>query len=130
VVVAGDRVLVLYRPARHQVRLPKGHVEAGETPEKAALREVSEETGFEQLVVTRDLGEQVVRFDHGGRHWARTERYFLMTLHEGSTVPTGLGEAQFEPRWLSWPDALNALTFDAEREWLRRARRALDLEPG
>jgi hypothetical protein len=32
------------------------------------------------------------------------------------------GEAQFEPEWLAWDETLAELTFEAEREWVRRAR--------
>jgi hypothetical protein len=35
--------------------LPKGHIEEGETPEQAALREVAEETGIESAI-ERSLG--------------------------------------------------------------------------
>ena len=35
--------------------LPKGHIEAGETPEVAALREVEEETGISGLKIEREL---------------------------------------------------------------------------
>ncbi len=35
--------------------LPKGHIEAGETPEVAALREVEEETGIGGLKIEREL---------------------------------------------------------------------------
>jgi 8-oxo-dGTP pyrophosphatase MutT (NUDIX family) len=115
VVVHGDRVLVLRRPSRNEVRLPKGHVEPGERLRDAALRETSEESGYSGLVLGDDLGEQVVEFDHGGKHYVRTERYFLMTLVKGTAEPFG-GESQFEPVWLAWDDALTALTFEAERE--------------
>jgi len=37
--------------------------------------------------------------------------------------PAMPGEAQFEPAWLTWDEALAALTFEAEREWVRRARK-------
>jgi len=30
-------------------------------------------------------------------------------------------ESQFIPGWLSWDEALSELTFEAEREWVRRA---------
>lgn len=35
--------------------LPKGHIEKGETPEQAALREVEEETGIGKLQIVREL---------------------------------------------------------------------------
>jgi len=126
VVVDDDRVLVLYRPASGEVRLPKGHVEPGETIQAAALRETREESGYASLVLKADLGTQVVEFDHGGRHVVRTECYFLVGLADDADLPSG-GEAQFEPVWLTWDGALAALTFEAEREWVRRARKQLTM---
>src|SRR5512139_2643988 len=41
----------------HEIRLPKGHVEPGETDEQAALRETCEESGYCGLAVIGDLGE-------------------------------------------------------------------------
>jgi len=35
--------------------LPKGHIEQGETPEEAALREVKEETGIDNLQIVKEL---------------------------------------------------------------------------
>ena len=35
--------------------LPKGHIEPGETPEEAALREVKEETGIDNLQIVKEL---------------------------------------------------------------------------
>ena len=51
-----DKLLVLERPARGEVRLPKGHVEPGEAPREAALREVREEAGYADLEIVADLG--------------------------------------------------------------------------
>lgn len=120
--VAIDRgqVLVLLRPSRNEIRLPKGHIEPGETPQETALREVTEESGYEGWTILADLGERVVEFDWQGTHVRRVERYFLM-------VPGQQGirylsqEAQFESRWLPWDEALAVLTFASEREWVRRA---------
>jgi HAD superfamily hydrolase (TIGR01509 family) len=123
VVLHDGRVLVLRRPSRNEVRLPKGHVEPDEDVRTAALREVCEESGYADLAVRADLGVQVVEFDHAGRHVVRTERYFLMALAGDAGALRGGGERQFEPAWLTWDEALEALTFEAEREWMRRARR-------
>lgn len=121
VAVHKGRVLVLRRPSRGEVRLPKGHVDPGETVQETALREVREESGYADLAVQADLGVQVVEFDYAGQHVVRTERYFLMRLAENASPP-GAGEEQFEPDWLTWEEALAALTFEPEREWVRRAR--------
>lgn len=120
VVVRDGRVLALRRPSRDEVRLPKGHIEPGEDARTAALREVREESGCSGLQVREDLGAQLVEFEHAGRHVVRTEWYFLMTA-EG--LPAN-GETQFEPVWLAWDEVLAALTFEAEREWVRRAKAA------
>lgn len=123
VVVDEERVLVLRRPSRDEIRLPKGHVEPGESAREAALRETREESGYADLSVKADLGAQMVEFDHKERHVMRTERYFLMTLGSDDTEPFSReGEEQFDPVWLTWDEALAALTFEAEREWVRRAR--------
>ena len=123
VVVCDDLVLVLHRPGRNQVRLPKGHVEPGEKVYETALREVREESGYANLVIQADLGTQAVVFGRAEERVVRTEHYFLMTLADGpESVPTG-GEEQFEPDWLAWDEALAALTYEPEREWVRRARK-------
>ena len=49
VVVHDGRVLVLRRYSRDEIRLPKGHVDPGETVQEAALREVREESGYAGL---------------------------------------------------------------------------------
>ncbi len=122
----GDRVLLLRRPHRlgpdgqPEIRLPKGHIEPGESREEAARREVREETGLSGLEIVADLGRQTVEFDWQDRHYVRDESYFLMVALPDA--PTALPEAQFERLWLPWEEALARLTFEAEREWLRRAR--------
>ena len=127
VLVHDGRVLVLRRPSRGEARLPKGHVEPGEDVRATALRETREESGYAGLVLGADLGTQVVEFDHAGRHVVRTERYFLLTLADRPDAPSG-GEEQFEPVWLTWDEALAALTFEPEREWVRRARRRMEVD--
>ena len=126
----GTQVLVLVRPARDEIRLPKGHVEPGEAPLTTAYREVSEESGYTDLELVADLGEQLVVFMLQDRPVQRTEHYYLMRRRsrQESARPAG-DAAQFFSVWVSWDEALANLTFEAEREWLRRARQHLELRP-
>jgi 8-oxo-dGTP pyrophosphatase MutT (NUDIX family) len=123
----GSRVLLLIRPSRDEVRLPKGHIEPDETPEETALREVAEEAGYNDLVIVADLGEQLVAFTLGSHAIRRTEHYYLMQLHASTQIERPPKDReQFFPIWVTWDEALEHLTFEAEQEWVRRARRKLE----
>ena len=50
-VVNDDRVLILMHPKLGKLLPPGGHIEPGELPDQAALREVREETGLEIRLV-------------------------------------------------------------------------------
>jgi 8-oxo-dGTP pyrophosphatase MutT (NUDIX family) len=124
------RVLVLCRPSRGEVRLPKGHVEKGESHLEAARREVAEESGYSELRLLADLGHQVVKFEYRGRRIVRDEYYFLLQLQDAShQVKREARELQFEPAWIGWEQALMELSFESEREWVRRARAASNAGP-
>ena len=117
-----DRVLVLRRPSHDEIRLPKGRIEKGESRQEAALREVSEESGYDDLEIVETLGHQVVEFDYKDEHIIRNEYYFLMRLTSPRQIERDPHEYQFLPAWLGWEEALEQLTFEPEREWLCRAR--------
>ncbi|MBN1873965.1 MAG: NUDIX domain-containing protein [Anaerolineae bacterium] len=123
------KVLLLVRPAQDEVRLPKGHIEPGETSQDTALREVMEETGYNDLEIITDLGEQLVIFTWKNRIVRRNEHYYLMHVCSSQqTERLPEDEQQFFPTWASWAEAQEYITFEAEREWLQRAYRALELD--
>ena len=121
-------VLLLHRPGqpdpdgRPEMRLPKGHVEPGEDDLDTARREVCEEAGLPEVDVLADLGVQLVEFDTQDYHCRRDERYFLLRLRPDAARQAP--EPQFERVWLPWQAAMEKVTFEAEKEWLRRARQA------
>jgi 8-oxo-dGTP pyrophosphatase MutT (NUDIX family) len=115
-------VLLLDRPKRKEVRLPKGHIDPGEDARTAALRETEEEAGFVDLVVLADLGNNTVEFDYKGDHFIRGEHYFLMTLRSShqSSRPAH-DEEQFKPLWIEAEKAAQMLTFESEQNVVRAA---------
>ncbi|MGC9349370.1 MAG: NUDIX hydrolase [Anaerolineae bacterium] len=126
----GDEVLLLIRPERDEVRLPKGHVEDDETIAETALREVQEESGYTDIEILTNLGEQLVTFPLDGQIVLRTEYYFLMRAltHRRADRPEK-DASQFISVWVPWEEAERHLTFEAEKEWARRAREVWERQP-
>ena len=106
--------------------LPKGHPEPGESAEEAATREVREETGLEGELVER-LGEVEYTYERRGRRIAKRVAFFLFEFREGDLADH---DHEIEDaRWMSLEQAAAELTYDGEREMVKRvlSRRARDL---
>jgi 8-oxo-dGTP pyrophosphatase MutT (NUDIX family) len=104
--------------------IPKGHVEAGETSEITAVREVREETGIDAEIEGRlgDVTYWYARRDAGGRPvriWKRV-RFFLMRAKGGRF--TDRDTEMDAVRWFSLDDAERTVAFANERELVRQAR--------
>lgn len=127
IVFDGDRLLLLRKPGRGEVVLPKGHVEEGETAQVTALRETREETGYLNLEVLADLGTLQAQFPFEGRWYIRTEHYFVMRLSDPHRGPAGdYDDAEhdatvFERAWVPMGQAEEMLSFEPARSFVRRA---------
>jgi ADP-ribose pyrophosphatase YjhB (NUDIX family) len=102
--------------------LPKGHIEAGETAEQAALREVEEETGIAGEIVA-ELGVIDFWFVAEGRRIHKTVRHYLMRRVGGE-----LSDADVEVDEVAWvplPEIRGQLAYPDERGLVDAAGRLL-----
>lgn len=104
------------------VELPKGTIEAGETPEEACIREVFEETGY-NVRVGRHLTESVFIIDwHDGNTYKKNVQYYLLErTDELEPTPLRLAHEDFTNQWLSGEESYKALTYDDAKLAMRKA---------
>lgn len=80
VILDGRKVLLVQvknMKGRKIWTFPKGHIEAGETPRQAALREVLEETGYKAVIV-RPMIRVKYAFTFQGNYIKKMVQWYLM----------------------------------------------------
>jgi 8-oxo-dGTP pyrophosphatase MutT (NUDIX family) len=102
----------LDRRGRLRWSLPKGHVEAGETTEDAAVREVAEETGITGRVVA-PLGTIDFWFVADGRRVHKTVHHFLLVALGGELSDADIEVEEVE--WVPLGQVAERLAYDDER---------------
>jgi 8-oxo-dGTP diphosphatase len=109
--IPGGRVEVacIYREARGDWTFPKGKLDAGETFEQAALREVLEETGMTCEVV-RFVG--TTNYTHR-KGKPKIVAYYLMSVSEGEFAPNEEVDVLV---WLPLEQVRAHLTWDRDQE--------------
>lgn len=108
----GVEVLVIHRPRYDDWSLPKGHVDPGESPPEAALREVLEETGLECVIAVEAGAAGYATED--GEH--KLVRYWVMQPTGGEFTPN---DEVDEVRWLEPAEAVALLSYDLDRGLIR-----------
>lgn len=123
VVVRGDRMIAIVPVKRSAdgsrvLGLPKGHPDGDETPEQAAAREIAEETGVSARLIEL-LGDVEYRYERKGRPVRKRVRFFLFEYERGDLADH---DQEIEvAQWLPLDEAATRLTYEGEREMVRRA---------
>jgi 8-oxo-dGTP pyrophosphatase MutT (NUDIX family) len=114
VVLRDGLVALVPRPRYDDWTLPKGKLDAGESFEEAAIREIDEETGLRTRLV-REL--PAVHYEVRGR--PKVVRYWLMEVEsDPGFVPN---DEVDELRWLEPAAARSLLSYDRDRDVLMAA---------
>ena len=98
--------------------LPKGHIEEGETPEQAAIREVAEETGITSSI-TKSLGVIDFWFMAGGKRIHKTVHHFMF-LEVGGTILAQESEVD-EVSWFPLSEIVDRLAYPDEKKLIARS---------
>jgi 8-oxo-dGTP pyrophosphatase MutT (NUDIX family) len=123
VVVSDGRVITIVpikrgADGRRVLGLPKGHLDGDETPEEAARREITEETGVDAELLEH-LGDVEYRYDRRGRAINKVVRFYLFAYRSGDVADHDHEIEQ--ARWMPLQQAAEQLTYPGEREMVKRA---------
>jgi len=105
--------------------LPKGHIEEGETPEQAALREVAEETGI-QSEIEKSLGIIDFWFMAGGKRIHKTVHHYLFR-ESGGLLAAQESEVD-EVAWFPLGEIIEKLAYPDEKKLIARTNATTVLE--
>lgn len=102
--------------------LPKGLVDAGETPAETALREAYEETGV-RARLGRELGDVRYVYTREGERVFKIVSFYLALAAGGriGELPPGMHLEVAEARWVPLEDAPRLLAYRGEREMAAKA---------
>lgn len=120
-IIHQGKVLTISWTTHDYICFPKGGINKSETSKQAAVREVSEETGYNVRIIA-PIKSWTHEFEREGEYFQNTVDYYLMELTDNNppTPHRELGE-NFDNLWLDIDEAYEKLTFDDAKEALRIA---------
>lgn len=117
-----QQVLMIYK--NHHWDLPKGHIEAGESPTDAAIREVMEETGIQSITIGQRLHTTYHLFRIKRKRVLKVSHWYAMRAPKMPLTPQ-VEEGIERAEWLSMDAALVAHpTYHNIKDVIERADQA------
>jgi len=121
--VNGTIEILLLQDLKTRWSIPKGHIESGETPKQAAVREVSEETNLKDLNVLSKLDKIHFFYRMEGKLIFMTNFVYLIeSVNENETVKTEEDAPWItDVQWFDAEQAYDILEYKATKIILREA---------
>lgn len=122
VVIGPNRRIVVVNQNGDSWSLPKGHIDDGENAEEAATREIYEESGIQDILVIRQLGEyERSRIGLGGEGYDESETkhitMFLCTTDQEHLQPVDSANPTAE--WLPIENVADRLSHPADKAFFQ-----------
>lgn len=117
----GDPLFLLIRDSYNNWGFPKGHLEEGERPEDAALREVREETGIDDVALRGTIDTIDWYFRFRGKLIHKVCHFFLMETGQAQTSPLE-AEGITACQWIGYDAARSAISYGNARLVLLHAQ--------
>ena len=124
----GQPMYLLIRDSYNNWGFPKGHIEVGEHPEAAAIREVREETGLADFSIRGRIDTIDWFFRFRGQLIHKVCHFYLMETSDATTSPQR-AEGITACRWTRFEEAQSLISYANARELLRRAQELLAALP-
>lgn len=118
----GEALFLLIRDSYRNWGFPKGHLEAGELPADAAVREVQEETGLNELQLAGEIETIDWFFRFRGKLVHKICHFYLMRTDNTRTIPQR-EEGITACRWARFDEATKLVSYPNARAVLSRAHR-------
>jgi 8-oxo-dGTP diphosphatase len=127
--VATAEIAIVSVGTKLRWQLPKGIVDAGETPEITAVREVREEAGIQTTLIQPI---EVVEYWYIGEFQGQRVRFhkfvhFFLLAYQSGDVQDHDDEVH-EARWVSLEQGLELLAFKGEKQVVQQARSMIILK--
>jgi len=107
--VFNDRKEILFIRRNKKWDLPKGKIEKKESPEEAAMREITEETGVTGLTVTRFIRKTYHVFRRNGEYRLKITHWYEMHTSFDETFVPEKKEGITKVRWKNFAKSQEAL---------------------
>lgn len=116
---ASKEILFIFR--REKWDLPKGKMEAGETPEICAEREIAEETGVQKLILKKKIGETYHIYREKETDILKISHWYYFTTTDDRVLTPQAEEDITEAKWIQTQNIKEPMdnTYESIREIMR-----------